>query len=166
MLIRDVTPDDLERLAEINAENVPEVGPADEERLAFILGETSIGLVVEIEDAPNPAEIAGFCLVLSPGTAYDSVNYAWFMERYPDAMYLDRVAFDHRFQGRGLGRALYAAVDDRMRRDHPDVTALALEVNVDPPNEPSLRFHARQGFTEVGRLASKGIEASMQIRTR
>ncbi len=42
---------------------------------------------------------------------------------------------------------------------------LALEVNVDPPNEVSLAFHAGLGFTEVGRQDTPyGIRVSMQMR--
>jgi uncharacterized protein len=45
---------------------------------------------------------------MPPDSAYDSVNYRWFTERYDDFMYLDRVAFDAEAQGRGLGTLLYA----------------------------------------------------------
>ncbi|MEL6890157.1 MAG: GNAT family N-acetyltransferase [Actinomycetota bacterium] len=167
MLIRDVHESDLPRLLEINVANVPEVGPVDADRLAAIVDWSAMALVVEAAvdeaavDEIAAAEIAGFCLVLGPDAPYDSVNYRWFMERHDDAMYLDRVAFDARFQGRGLGRALYGEVFERMRRDHPALGVLTLEVNADPPNEPSLRFHDRLGFTEIGRLASKNIECSM-----
>jgi len=42
---------------------------------------------------------------------------------------------------------------------------LALEVNVDPPNEGSLRFHERLGFVEVGQQDTPyGIRVSMQMR--
>ena len=86
------------------------------------------------------------------------------MEHHPTTMYLDRVAFDERFHGRGLGSEMYAEVDHRIRRDHPDATGLTLEVNVDPPNEPSLAFHRKHGFVEVGRQISKGIEVSLMHR--
>jgi len=40
-----------------------------------------------------------------------------------------------------------------------------LEVNADPPNEGSLRFHARLGFVEVGQQDTPyGIRVSMQMR--
>ena len=46
-----------------------------------------------------------------------------------------------------------------------DVDHLALEVNADPPNEGSLRFHARLGFVEVGQQDTPyGIRVSMQMR--
>lgn len=37
------------------------------------------------------------------------------------------------------------------------------EVNVDPPNPGSLRFHDRLGFTEVGRQATKGDTVTVAL---
>ena len=159
--IRDLVDADLERVLALNQANVPEVGPLDADRLRRLVGASSIALVVD-DDVAGP--VVGFCLVLAPGADYDSVNYRWFTDRASDVMYLDRVAFDERARGRGLGTALYAEVERRIRRDHPDAVALTLEVNVDPPNEPSLAFHRRLGFVEVGRQDSKGIEVSLMRR--
>ncbi len=158
-LIRPIEESDLDRLLVINAANVPEVGPVDADGLAFLFGESAIALAVELG-----RELAGFCLVLGPGSSYDSVNYTWFMARYDDALYLDRVAVDARFRGRGLGRALYDEVARRMSADHPGLPRLTLEVNVEPPNPASLAFHAKQGFVEVGRQVSKGIVVSLMSR--
>ena len=156
VLIRDLTDDDLARVHEINQANVPEVGSVDAERLAFIVAESELALVVELDGA-----VVGFCLVLGPGSTYDSVNYRWFMDRYDDVWYLDRVAFDESAQGRGLGTALYVEVARRMAGSG---LPLALEVNVDPPNEASLAFHAKHQFVEVGRQTAKGIEVSLMLR--
>lgn len=153
-------PNDLGRVLEINVANVPEVGPVDEQRLRYLVGESALPIAVDLDD-----RLVGFCLVLAPGSDYDSINYRWFMQHCPDSWYLDRVAVDVAFRGRGLGSLLYAEVDRRMRRDAPDVSALTLEVNIDPPNEPSLRFHDRLGFVEVGRQVSHGIEVSLMRRT-
>ena len=117
-----------------------------------------VPLAVELDRA-----IVGFCLVMHSDSSYDSVNYRWFTERYDDFMYLDRVAFDTTAQGRGLGTLLYAEVD-RLMVDAGE-SHLALEVNVDPPNEPSLAFHAHRGFVEVGQQDTPyGIRVSMQMR--
>jgi uncharacterized protein len=108
--------------------------------------------------------VVGFCLVMPSDTDYDSVNYRWFTERHDDFLYLDRVAFDADAQGRGLGTLLYAEVD-RLMVERGGAARLALEVNVDPPNEPSLAFHARRGFVEVGQQDTPyGIRVSMQMR--
>lgn len=158
-VIRPAGPDDLDVLLEINQVNVPEVGSVDREKLAFLVDESVIALVVAVDDA-----IAGFCVVLGPGSTYDSGNYRWFMDRDPSVLYLDRVAFDPAWQGRGLGSALYRRVFDEMAERFPSAPELTLEVNVDPPNEPSLAFHERLGFAEVGRRTSHGLEVSLMSR--
>lgn len=157
--IRAIEERDLERIVEINEANVPEVGPIDLDRLRFLLAESVISPCVVGDD-----RVLGFCLVLAPGSTYDSVNYRYFMDRYEDALYLDRVAFEAAAQGRGLGRLLYGHVLDVMRSEHPAMPRLALEVNTDPPNEPSLEFHRRLGFVEVARQMSKGLEVSLMTR--
>ncbi len=157
--IRPIESDDLGRILEINQANVPSVGSVDADRMARLLDLSPIALAAELD-----AAVVGFCLVMPSNIDYDSVNYRWFTERYDDFMYLDRVAFDTSAQGRGLGTELYAAVHEHLR-DHHAVSHLALEVNVDPPNEGSLRFHARQGFIEVGQQDTPyGIRVSMQMR--
>lgn len=159
VVIRAIEPVDLDRILEINAANVPEVGAVDADRMAYLLEQSPIALAVDID-----GRIVGFCLVMPSDSDYDSGNYRWFTERYDDFMYLDRVAFDADAQGRGLGTLLYAEVD-RLMVERGGAGQLALEVNVDPPNEPSLAFHARRGFLEVGQQdTTYGIRVSMQMR--
>jgi predicted GNAT superfamily acetyltransferase len=158
-VIRPIEPSDLDRILAINEANTPEVGSVDAERMRFIVGESPIALAVEVGET-----IAGFCLVLGSDSSYDSVNYRWFTERYDDFMYLDRVAFAESHRGQGLGTLLYAEVD-RVMVELGGVDHLALEVNVDPPNAGSLRFHERLGFVEVGQQDTPyGIRVSMQVR--
>lgn len=154
-----MTDADLDRVLEINQENVPEVGSATIEHLRHLVAESAISLVDDLG-----GEIAGFCIVFGAGADYDSINYLWFAQHHAASLYLDRVAFDARHRGAGRGSAMYSEVDRRIRRDHPDAPGLGLEVNVNPPNEPSLAFHAKQGFVEVGRQVSKGIEVSLMHR--
>jgi predicted GNAT superfamily acetyltransferase len=157
--IRSIVTDDLGRVLQINEANVPEVGSVDADRMSMLVQMSPIALAVELD-----AAMVGFCLVLPSNAPYDSVNYRWFTQRYDDFMYLDRVAFVGPAQGRGLGTLLYAEVDRRMAESGL-AGHLALEVNVDPPNEPSLAFHARRGFSEVGQQDTPyGIRVSMQMR--
>jgi predicted GNAT superfamily acetyltransferase len=145
MLLRDYRPTDLETIHRINQGEVPAVGTETIEDLADIAEQSTIALIAEVD-----GEIAGFCLVLAPGAEYDSLNYVWFSERYDDFVYLDRVAFPAMFQGRGLGRAMYAEVERLAAERRPSATDFTLEVNLRPRNEQSLAFHARLGFIEVG----------------
>lgn len=158
--IRALDEADLDAVLAINEANVPEVGSISPERLRFLVAESALALVVEVDRV-----IAGFCIVLPPGSTYDSVNYRWFMDRHTDAMYLDRVAFDSDFRGQGLGTALYNQVHEFVRGTD-GMNRWTLEVNVDPPNVPSLAFHAARGFVEVGRQPTPyGITVSMMERT-
>lgn len=144
-VIRDMTLTDLADAWRINQANVPAVG--DETMTSFreIFDVSSVSLVVDVG-----AITAGFCMVLPPGTTYDSPNYVYFCDRFSSFAYLDRVAFDDRFQGKGYGSALYREVESRLDVDH-----LTLEVNVKPLNEGSLRFHAREGFVEVEQMETR-----------
>jgi predicted GNAT superfamily acetyltransferase len=105
--------------------------------------------------------LAGFVLVFGPGTPYDSPNYRWFADVYGTAFdYLDRIVVDDRFRRRGLAGAVY---------DEVEATAalrgrLTLEVNLDPPNEPSLSFHRGRGYREVGQLGAPGHRVSLMAK--
>lgn len=145
-IIRELGPADLARAHEINDANVPEVGEVTPERLGGLHAMAAMSLGVFDDHA-----LVGFCMVLAPDADYDSVNYRWFMDRYTDAWYLDRVAFDASARRRGFGTLLYDHVEDEIRRRAPDVNRLTLEVNLEPPNEPSVAFHTGRGFVEVGR---------------
>ena len=150
-----MTSADLGETWRINQANVPAVG--DETMTSFreIFEVSSVSLVVEVSSV-----IAGFCMVLPPGTTYDSPNYLYFCERYQSFAYLDRVAFESGFQGKGLGAALYRHVETQL-----DVDLLALEVNVKPLNEGSLRFHAREGFVEVDQMETRpGKVVSLMLK--
>ncbi len=157
--LRNITEGDLPRVHEINQANTPEVGEVTMERLSWLVDQSAIAIVGAIDD-----EIAGFCLVLAPGSSYESVNYRWFGVHYPLAMYLDRVAVDERFWRRGVGSALYTEVEAQVAGRH-DRRELALEINVEPPNPRSMAFHAGRGFAEVGRQDTDyGATVSLQIK--
>jgi predicted GNAT superfamily acetyltransferase len=138
-MFRALVDTDLDDVWEINQENVPAVGEELIESLAEIVATSEIALGVVDDD-----RLVGFCLVLPPGTPYDSPNYRYFADRYRDFAYLDRVAFRASHQGKGLGSALYQELEQRLERP-----ILTLEVNVVPPNEGSMRFHLRSGFVEL-----------------
>ena len=87
-------------------------------------------------------------ITFAAGSAYDGENFAWFSERYEDFGYLDRVVIDEDFRRRGLASRVYDELKAACGRP-----VFALEVNLDPPNEPSLAFHHARGYAEVGRRA-------------
>jgi len=91
---------------------------------------------------------AAFLIAFDQDTAYDSVHFQWFRARFDHFLYVDRVAVAEARQGSGLAHRLY---DDLLRfARQAGYPMIAAEVNADPPNEPSLTFHARRGFQRVG----------------
>jgi predicted GNAT superfamily acetyltransferase len=151
-VVRDLRADDHEAALAINEANTPAVGTLDAERFGHLAGQCAIALAAEVSN-----DLAGFCLVLSPGADYGSVNYGWFAARYDDFAYLDRVAVDERHRNRGIGAALYAEVERRTA-----ARLFLLEVNLRPRNDGSLRFHHRLGFREVGQQETPyGARVSM-----
>lgn len=142
--IRPLTTDDAPVVLAINEASVHHLAPMDEDEYRWFLEVARCAWGAELD-----GRLVGFVLVLDPGVAYASRNYAWFSERYDAFAYLDRVAIDVRARRRGVGNAIYDAVEALAAEQQ---VPLLLEVNVEPPNHPSLAFHALRGFTEVGTL--------------
>lgn len=161
MLVRDLQGSDLAAALAINNAAVPAVGELESARLERLvaISQHALGAFHPADEHPPPGLI-GFCLVLAPGTEYASINYRWFSQRYDDFAYLDRVAVDASRRSQGVGAALYAEVERRL-----GATWFTLEVNLRPRNDGSLRFHARQGFTEVGQQETDyGFLVSLQAK--
>jgi predicted GNAT superfamily acetyltransferase len=152
VLLRELTSADIPQLVELNNRNVPAVSPSDADGMAALLSLTDATVAVVDESAPQT--LLGFILLMRPGVDYDSENYRWFEARGSDFLYVDRIVVADAAQNRGVGAALYREVfRDAAERG---IAEVACEVNVDPPNPGSLRFHGRLGFAEVGRQATKG----------
>lgn len=160
--LREYRSDDLAAIHAINEAAYPAVGTETLADLGHIAGESLIALVAD--DAVT-GEIGGFCLVLAPGADYDSMNYLWFLDRYPDFVYLDRVAISPAFQRQGLGARMYAEVEALSAQRRAGATHFTLEVNLRPRNDQSLAFHAGLGFVEVGQQeTSYGALVSLMAR--
>ena len=156
-MLRPMTDEDVPAVLQLNHDHVELLSPLDAGRLARLRAWASRADVIECA-----GETAGFVLVFGPGTDYDSENYLWFTERFGDRFdYLDRIVIDDRFRRRGLASAVYDAVEATAAQRG----RLVLEVNIDPPNEPSLAFHRSRGFVEVGQLGPAGHRVSLMART-
>ena len=91
--------------------------------------------------------LRGFLIALTPEAEYASPNFRWFQARYEHFCYIDRIVIVPQAQRSGLGQLLYR---DLQAVSLATAHRLTCEVNLDPPNESSLRFHIRFGFAEVG----------------
>jgi len=154
--LRPIGPDDKAAVLALNHDHVELLSPMDRDRLAVLQGWADRADVVEVDGA-----VAGFVLTFAPGTAYDSENYRWHAERFGDGFYyLDRVVVAPVHRGLGVAHAVYDELEEVAR----PYGRMVLEVNLDPPNEPSLRFHRRRGYTEVGRTGPPGHVVSLLSR--
>ena len=155
-VLRPITPDDHERVLAWNESHVSVLAPLDEHRLRTLLGWADLACVLQHEQ-----QDVGFVLTFASGTGYDSENYRWFSERYPRFYYLDRVVVDPSVRRAGIATRAYDEIEDRARGLAP---VMCLEVNLDPPNDPSLAFHWRRGYQEVGRHTATGHLVSLMVK--
>ena len=143
--VRNIEIADLPRVLEINNDNTPGVSELTFTELETDLENSLHALAIENEQG----EVCAFCITFDPGAPDAGDNHRWFAERYKNFVYLDRIAIDSNHQNRGLGALLYRSVERHMI-DSAEHSLLCCEVNLEPPNPGSLRFHQRIGFAEVG----------------
>lgn len=161
-LVSDLTIRHLDQVLAINNSNVPAVSELTAHEFEFDLENSAYALKITDESGD---ELRAFCVTFAPGAPYQSSNYKWFSDRYDDFVYLDRIAVSSEHQNKGYGAAMYKALEQLMISD--GVTpVLTCEVNLQPPNPGSLRFHHRLGFSEVGQHKSKpGFIVSMLAKS-
>lgn len=152
-LLRPISADDVERVLAWNQSHVELLAPLDATRLDQLLSCSDAGWI--ITDAGLDV---GFVLTFAGGSGYDSSNYRWFDARHRDFLYLDRIVIDPAARRIGVASRVYDAIETRARELGP---VLCLEVNLDPPNVPSLEFHRGRGFTEVGQITTTGPLVSL-----
>ena len=133
----------LQSIYDLNQTNTREVGSLESmQHLKQLIEFSSYNLLVLSNE-----EIVGFIICMREGSAYRSENYKFFTQRLKKFLYVDRVAIDQHHRREGLGRAIYKEIFTKASYDD---LPIALEVNTQPINQPSLDFHAKMGFDKVG----------------
>lgn len=157
--IRAATAADFPAIVALNAESVRFTSPMDLARLRQLHAQAAYHRVVE-----QGGVVAAFLLALREGADYDSPNYRWFARHEPQFLYIDRIVVAAAQQGRGFGALLY---DDIIAfAEAGGIARLTCEFDLDPPNPPSARFHARYGFREVGRQWIGGGKKQVSLQAR
>ncbi len=161
-MIREMQTHDFPAVMRMNNDNVPAVSFIELDELQEDIRLAEHALIVGSDSVDATGGPHGFCTTFASGIAEDlGVNYRWFAARYPSFVYLDRVVIDAPFRSQGLGELLYTEVQRRVRTaDETDL--FVCEVNLQPRNDGSLRFHTRLGFEQVGEQESKpGLVVAM-----
>lgn len=155
--MRPLTDTDHAAVLALNQAHVELLSPLDGDRLRQLLGWADQACAITLPE--DPTGFAGFVLTFAAGSGYDGDHFGWFERRYPDCYYLDRVVLAPHARRRGLATQVYDELEARAGRPE-----LCLEVNVDPPNEPSLAFHRGRGYVEVGRRGEPGHVSAMLVK--
>jgi len=88
-----------------------------------------------------------FCIAFDHRSLVTGENFDFVSENFQSFVYVDRIVVSTKARGLGYGRELYDALLHQARQDgHSQIIC---EVNVDPPNLGSVKFHERYGFKPV-----------------
>lgn len=159
-----MTSGDLASAIDINQGNLSDVDSVTVDELGQVLADSRIALVaVEPEGS-----IVGFCLLIDQSCSFLSDRAAWAFSvtsttGSAPGLHIDRVVFDMKFSGFGLGLALYNELDRRI--DESGAKTLTSLVRVDPPNAHSVGFHDKRGFKEIARATFDGQQFALTRRT-
>ena len=158
MQLRQSRNADIDAIVALNAAVVAVTSPMDAARCAELLALPGAHVTVEAE-----GEVVGFALVMRHDAPYENANFQWFSKRLRQFFYVDRIVIGEAGRGQGLGNRVYETV--MAHAQDGGALALCAEMDIDPPNTQSLRFHAKQGFVAMGtRVLDSGKAVSMQTR--
>ena len=144
MILRKAETKDYKRILELNEESVHFLSPMAMGKLEYLKSISELLRVIEIDGI-----VEAFVLTIREDKPYDSINYLWFSKHYDRFLYIDRVVVSVKMHGKGLGQMLYKSVFEHAKQNGiPYVTA---EIDINPPNPGSLKFHEKFGFKEVGK---------------
>ncbi|MCW2307023.1 GNAT family N-acetyltransferase [Rhodobium gokarnense] len=166
------------RTAGTMASRIRDIATADADIHAALLAlnndhsrETSLLTAAAWHDLVSDAFLAGyippssgFLIAFDERAGYENPNFAWFADRFPRFVYVDRIVVSAGQKGRALGRQMYEELFRRART--ADRTVIGCEVNLEPPNPGSAAFHAKLGFEEAGQahLSNRGKTVRYLVR--
>ena len=143
ILIRPAVPADFDAIVALNEAAVQHTSAMDVQRLQNLHALSTCHKVATVD-----GEVTAFLLAMRENAPYPNENYGFFAARYDVFLYVDRIVVDPSCAGLKLGTLLYRDLFDYARAQA--VPVITCEYNIEPPNEPSRRFHERFGFSEVG----------------
>ena len=142
-LTKPPSENEIKEMHTINQENIPEVGDLSElEDFRARVNWSENIFVYKYEDV-----IKAFVLCMREGQDYKSPNYEYISNHFNKFLYVDRIAVQEHFRRKGIAEKIYSTVIDKGRENNLDILC---EVNTRPSNEPSMAFHKKMGFEEIG----------------
>lgn len=145
MDIRNIETQHLPAILALNEISVAVLSPLNEEKLQRLIAIATVAKVVVVNET-----VAAFVLAFTENVEYESTNYQWFNQKYSQFLYIDRIVVADTFRGKKLASHIYDYLLD-WAGDH-SVPRLVAEIDIQPPNEASLQFHQKYGFSELEQL--------------
>lgn len=94
-------------------------------------------------------KLISFALVMNSQSDYQSPNYQYFKKKFPEFLYVDRIAVDDDYQRIGVGSLIYKKLSFLAKENNQP---LCCEVNTVPLNKQSLDFHSKNKFKIIDEI--------------
>lgn len=134
----------LNEIYSLNQTNTPEVGFLDSlDCLKDLLEKSYISFC-----AKKGNEIIGLMVCFREGSNYSSRNYKFFSDNENHFIYIDRVVIKKEYRRNGIANHLYGLIEEIATELG---SPLCCEVNTFPENKPSIEFHKKFGFVDIGK---------------
>ena len=147
--VSDMQPSDFAEVLSLNNLNIAAVGELTKPKLKFLFNNCETALVAHDDD-----QLIAFAFAFREGSTYNSPNYAYFVERHAQFLYVDRIVVAKECQGQGVGSKIYK----RLLKG----PLVCLEVNAANPR--SREFHINKGFAIVERVKREGYSVDFMVR--
>lgn len=142
VFLRDIASNDFSMILDLNAQSLPEVNPMNAQLLKWFSDRAAYFRALE-----SKGRVVGFLIAVSHDSGYESEYFEWFFDHFERFLYIDRVIVAAWARRKRFAWQLYEDVARFARaNDYP----LVSDVYSNPPNEPSLAFHRKFGFEQVG----------------
>jgi predicted GNAT superfamily acetyltransferase len=138
--VKPIAADSLDRALALNNDHAAELSLQSRDGFRQLVEAAFCAVWTDREEA--------LLLAFDERAAYGSPNFAWFKARWARFVYIDRVVVRPSCRGQGHARALYDHLFGLAAAAGRDF--VGCEVNADPPNAASDRFHEKLGFAVLG----------------
>jgi uncharacterized protein len=142
IVLRTAQTSDIPAIAMINEAGRPNVSPINTQSISEVRMTAPYFIVAETDHA-----VVGYIIGYTADNVYDGEEFAWFKGKFAQFLYIDQIAIAPSARAQGIGARFYThAANFCQERQFP---MMVCEVNLDPPNPISLKFHTHIGFREL-----------------
>ncbi len=147
MKIRKCKENDLDKIVKINRLFEDQIFIRDRDDFKKLLEDCEI-YVAESEDK----KIVGYLTFINDSSDYSEETLNWFRERFSHFLYVQQIAVDKTYQGKGIGSSLYKYL---IKHANSVYSSIFCDLFIQPKNIQSHNFHTKLGFKQIDSLTLK-----------